>query len=60
MMSERERILVKIYKAVAFDSELREFLNQEWHYIYTLFEDHREDEIPDAVLEFIEGWIDTV
>ena len=35
MMSERERILVKIYKAVAFDSELREFLNQEWHYIYT-------------------------
>ena len=60
MTSERERILAKIYKAVAFDDELREFLQQEWHYIYTLFDEHDEDEIPDAVLEFIEGWVDTV
>ncbi len=60
MMSERERILAKIYKAVAFNDELKGLLKQEWYYIYILFEDHREDEIPDSVLKFIEGWIDTV
>lgn len=60
MMSEREKILAKIYKAVAFDDELKGLLKQEWYCIYILFEEHREDEIPDAILEFIEGWIDTV
>ncbi len=59
MTSERERILAKIYKAMAFDSDLSEYFNQDWGYIYTLFEGHREDEIPDAILEFIEGWMDT-
>jgi hypothetical protein len=60
MTNERERILAKIYKAVAFDDKLKGLLKQEWYYIYILFEEHREDEIPDAILEFIEGWIDTV
>lgn len=58
-MTERERILAKIYKAVAFDSNLREYLAQDWNYIYTLFEGHREDEIPDVILECIEKWMDT-
>ncbi len=60
MTSERERILAKIYKAMAFDGQLREYFNQDWTYIYDLFDEHREDEIPDAVLEFIESWMDTI
>lgn len=60
MTSERERILAKIYKTMAFDGEMREIFNQDWNYIYTLFDAGKEDEIPDAILEFIEGWIDTV
>lgn len=59
-MSERERILAKIYKAMAFDGQLREFFAQDWNYIYTLFDEGKEDEIPDAVLEFIESWMDTI
>ena len=60
MASERERILTKIYKAVAFNSNLKEYFNQDWNYIYDLFSEHREDEIPDAILEFIESWMDTI
>ncbi len=57
MASERERILANIYKTMAFNSDLREYFNQDWHYIYTLFDEDKEDEIPDAVLEFIELWM---
>ena len=59
MTNERERILTKIYKTVAFDGKMRESFNQNWNYIYILFEEHREDEIPDGVLECIELWMDT-
>ncbi len=59
MTSERERILAKIYKAMAFDSKLRISFNQDWNYIYTLFEEHGENEIPNVVLECIEKWMDT-
>jgi hypothetical protein len=60
MTSERERILAKIYKAMAFDDELRGLFNRDWNYIYTIFDAGNEAEIPDAILEFIEGWMDTV
>lgn len=57
-MNERERILTKIYKNLAFNRGLNESFSQEWQYIYILFEEHEEDKIPNAVLEFIEDWMD--
>lgn len=58
-MTERERILNKIYKTCFRYKEVEEAFNMDWLYIYQLLQDGNEDEVSDVVLEMIELWLDT-
>ena len=55
---EREKILKKIYKMCFVDPDIKRDLQNDWFYIYQLLDDEKEDEIPDAVLEMIDIWLD--
>ena len=55
---DREKILKKIYKMCFVDPDIKRDLQNDWFYIYQLLDDEKEDEIPDAVLEMIDIWLD--
>ena len=58
-MLERDRILKKIYKNCFMDPDIKLALSSDWFYVYQLLEAGEEDEIPDAILEMIELWLDS-
>lgn len=57
-MLERDRILKKIYRACFREPDIKQAFSSDWFFVYQLLEEGNEDEIPDAVLEMIELWLD--
>lgn len=58
-MLERDRILKKIYKNCFMNPDIKQAFSTDWFYVCEILEAGEEDEVPDAVLEMIEDWLDS-